>query len=121
MINLLVVEGEEQVMLRVSVAEVKRTILKQFGINVGALVNSGNFTTAILSNNGLPLTAAALGTLPTPGHWDSGRGRRHAAAVQPRARSALAIRSEIPVSRPHGNRVTRPSPVRCAPWSAMVC
>lgn len=65
-INLLVVEGEEQVMLRVSVAEVQRTILKQFGINVGALVNSGNFTTAVLSDNALPLTAAALGTLPTP-------------------------------------------------------
>ncbi|MCK9911743.1 hypothetical protein MXD81_21485, partial [Microbacteriaceae bacterium K1510] len=52
---------------RVSVAEVQRTILKQFGINVGALVNSGNFTTAVLSANGLPLTAASLGTLPTPG------------------------------------------------------
>jgi pilus assembly protein CpaC len=71
-INLLVVEGEEQVMLRVSVAEVKRTILKQFGVNVGALVNSGNFTTAILSNNGLPLSAAALGTLPTPGIGTAG-------------------------------------------------
>ena len=66
-INLITVEGEEQVMLRVSVAEVQRTILKQFGINVGALVNSGNFTTAVLSANGLPLTAATLGTLPTPG------------------------------------------------------
>ncbi len=66
-INLISVEGEEQVMLRVSVAEVQRTILKQFGINVGALVNSGNFTTAVLSANGLPLTAASLGTLPTPG------------------------------------------------------
>ena len=64
-INLLVVEGEEQVMLRVSVAEVQRTILKQFGVNVGALVNSGNFTTAILSDNALPLNAAALGGLPT--------------------------------------------------------
>jgi pilus assembly protein CpaC len=69
-INLLTVEGEEQVMLRVSVAEVQRTILKQFGINVGALVNSGNFTTAVLSANGLPLTAAALGTMPTPGIGD---------------------------------------------------
>jgi pilus assembly protein CpaC len=66
-INLLTVEGEEQVMLRVSVAEVQRTTLKQFGINVGALVNSGNFTTSVLSSNGLPLTAAALGTMPTPG------------------------------------------------------
>jgi pilus assembly protein CpaC len=66
-INLLTVEGEEQVMIRVSVAEVQRSMLKQFGINVGALVNSGNFTTAILSDNNNPLTAAALGTLPTPG------------------------------------------------------
>jgi pilus assembly protein CpaC len=66
-INLITVEAEEQVMLRVSVAEVQRSILKQFGINVGALVNSGNFTTAVLSANGLPLTAASLGTLPTPG------------------------------------------------------
>ncbi|MEO8421103.1 MAG: type II and III secretion system protein family protein [Hyphomicrobium sp.] len=64
-INLLVVEGEEQVMLRVTVAEVQRSILKQFGVNVGALVNSGNFTTAILSDNKLPLNAAALGGLPT--------------------------------------------------------
>ncbi|MBI1649906.1 type II and III secretion system protein family protein [Hyphomicrobium sulfonivorans] len=66
-INLISVEGEEQVMLRVTVAEVQRTILKQFGINVGALVNSGNFSTALLGANGLPLSGAALGTLPTPG------------------------------------------------------
>lgn len=66
-INLISVEGEEQVMLRVTVAEVQRTILKQFGINVGALVNSGNFSTALLSANGMPLTGAALGTLPVPG------------------------------------------------------
>ena len=35
-INLLTVEGEEQVMLKVTVAEVQRTILKQFGVNLGA-------------------------------------------------------------------------------------
>jgi pilus assembly protein CpaC len=66
-INLLTVEGEEQVMLRVSVAEVQRTVLKQFGVNVGALVNSGNFTTSVLSSNTFPLTGATLGTLPTSG------------------------------------------------------
>jgi pilus assembly protein CpaC len=67
-INLISVEGEEQVMLRVSVAEVQRSTLKQFGINVGALVNSGNFTTSVLSDNAFPLTSAAgLGTLPTAG------------------------------------------------------
>jgi pilus assembly protein CpaC len=64
-INLLTIEGEEQVMLKVTVAEVQRTLLKQFGVNVGALVNSGNFSTTILSENTLPLTSAAgLGTLP---------------------------------------------------------
>jgi pilus assembly protein CpaC len=66
-INLLSVEGEEQVMLRVSVAEVQRDILKQFGINLGALVNSGNFTTAILSQNAMPLNAVALGGMPIAG------------------------------------------------------
>jgi pilus assembly protein CpaC len=66
-INLLAVEGEEQVMLKVTVAEVQRTLLKQFGINAGALFTAGNFTTTLLSENALPLTAAAgLGTLPLP-------------------------------------------------------
>jgi pilus assembly protein CpaC len=66
-INLLTVEGEEQVMLKVTVAEVQRTLLKQFGVNVGTLFNAGNFATTILSENALPLTAAAgLGTLPIP-------------------------------------------------------
>ena len=45
-INLLTVEGEEQVMLKVTVAEVQRSLLKQFGINLGAAINSGNFSTA---------------------------------------------------------------------------
>jgi pilus assembly protein CpaC len=67
-INMLAVEGEEQVMLRVTVAEVQRSLLKQFGINLGASFTSGNFTTNILTENALPLTAArGLGTLPIPG------------------------------------------------------
>ena len=40
-INLLTVEGEEQVMLKVTVAEVQRSVLKQFGINIGAAINAG--------------------------------------------------------------------------------
>lgn len=71
-INLIVVEGEEQVMLRVSVAEVQRTILKQFGVNVGAAVNSGNFTTSVLTSNSLPVTGATLGTMPTAGIGSTG-------------------------------------------------
>ena len=67
-INMLGVEGEEQVMLRVTVAEVQRSVMKQLGINVGAIVNSGNFSTTLLTENALPLTAArGLGLLPVPG------------------------------------------------------
>ncbi len=64
-VNLLGVEGEEQVMLKVVVAEVQRELLKQFGINLAADINAGNFTWSLLTANALPLTAAAgLGTMP---------------------------------------------------------
>lgn len=67
-INLLQVEAEEQVMLRVVVAEVQRSLLKQFGINLGAAINSGNFDINVLTDNNLPLTAAeGLGTIPLAG------------------------------------------------------
>lgn len=67
-INLLGVEGEEQVMLRVVVAEVQRELLKQFGVNLAADINAGNFAWSLLTANALPLTAAAgLGNMPIPG------------------------------------------------------
>ncbi|MGL4395280.1 MAG: type II and III secretion system protein family protein, partial [Hyphomicrobium sp.] len=72
-INMLAVEAEEQVMLKVTVAEVQRSVLKQMGINLGGVINAGNFTTALLTQNALPLTAAAgLGNLPIPGFSSAG-------------------------------------------------
>ena len=74
-VNMLSVEAEEQVMLQVKVAEVQRSVLKQFGINLGALINSGNFVTSFLAENAVPLTAAAgLGTLPVPAITTIGEG-----------------------------------------------
>jgi pilus assembly protein CpaC len=74
-INLLGVEGEEQVMLRVVVAEVQRELLKQFGINIAADINAGNFAWSLLTANALPLTTAAgLGALPVPGIDMDGSG-----------------------------------------------
>jgi len=67
-INLLTVEAEEQVMLKVTVAEVKRTLLKQLGVNLGGMLQSGSFSTTLLTDNALPISAAqGLGTLPTFG------------------------------------------------------
>ncbi len=120
-INLLSVEGEEQVMLRVSVAEVQRDMLKQFGINLGALVNSGNFTTAILGDNAFPLSSAAglaacqfpgsrpvasISSTPTPKRASDSRAARP------------AFPSQTPASPPRGNQAIRPSPAFCAPSSA---
>jgi pilus assembly protein CpaC len=67
-INMLVVESEEQVMLKVKVAEVERTALKQLGVNLGGVLQSGSFSTTLLTDNALPLAeAAGLGSLPTFG------------------------------------------------------
>jgi pilus assembly protein CpaC len=67
-INMLTVEAEEQVMLKVTVAEVQRTLLKQMGVNIGAMVQSGSFSTALLTDNSFPITPAqGLGTLPSIG------------------------------------------------------
>ena len=64
-INMLTVEAEEQVMLKVTVAEVQRSLMKQMGINLGGVLSSGNFSTTLLTDNALPLTGAAgLGTMP---------------------------------------------------------
>jgi pilus assembly protein CpaC len=67
-INMLTVEAEEQVMPKVTVAEVKRTLLKQLGVNLGGMLNSGSFSTTLLTENAVPITPAqGLGTLPTFG------------------------------------------------------
>jgi pilus assembly protein CpaC len=67
-INMLTVEAEEQVMLKVTVAEVKRTALKQLGVNLGGMLQSGSFSTTLLTANSFPIsTAQGLGALPTFG------------------------------------------------------
>jgi pilus assembly protein CpaC len=61
-INMITVEGREQVLLKVSVVEMERNIVKQFGVDLAALVNSGNFSFAALSN--LPYPINPLGKIP---------------------------------------------------------
>ena len=62
-INLITVEGREQVLLKVSVVEMERNIVKQFGIDLNALVNSGNFAFAALSDLPFPINTAGKGLL----------------------------------------------------------
>jgi pilus assembly protein CpaC len=57
------VEGREQVLLKVSVVEMERNILKQFGVDLNALINSGNFAFAALSDLPFPINVAGKGIL----------------------------------------------------------
>jgi pilus assembly protein CpaC len=55
-INSIIVRGRDQVMLKVTVAEVFRSIVKQMGIDLSASLNYG--TTAVTFNNSNPFTAS---------------------------------------------------------------
>jgi pilus assembly protein CpaC len=54
-VNSIVVKGRDQVMLKVHVAEVRRDIIKQLGIDLSASINAG--TAVVNFNNSNPFTA----------------------------------------------------------------
>ena len=66
-INLVSVEGEDQVMLKVTVAEIQRSVLKQFGVNLSGALSIGKLALDIGTQNALPLTSTTLGTLANAG------------------------------------------------------
>ncbi len=70
-INLLSIEGEEQVMLKVTVAEVQRSVLKQFGVNFASNFSVGPFNFSPMTNNSFPVTSTALGGLAKSGNVTS--------------------------------------------------
>jgi pilus assembly protein CpaC len=57
-VNAMTLAGEDQVMLKVRVVEVQRDVLKQFGINLQALISAGKFAFNFTS---APLAAATSG------------------------------------------------------------
>ena len=63
-INMITVEGREQVLLKVSVVEMQRNVIKQFGVDLAALVNSGNFAFAALSSLPYPFNGALGSVAP---------------------------------------------------------
>jgi pilus assembly protein CpaC len=62
-VNSITVRGRDQVMLKVTVAEVQRSIIKQMGIDLSASLNYG--TTAVTFNNSTPFTANNGPLVPT--------------------------------------------------------
>jgi pilus assembly protein CpaC len=60
-INLLQIEGEDQVHLKVTVAEVNRSAVKQLGIDWNANVDLGNIVFAALTNMSFPVNTTPPG------------------------------------------------------------
>src|SRR4030081_2020995 len=64
-VNSIAVRGRDQVMLKVTVAEVRRDIIKQMGVDLSASMNSG--TTIVKFNNTNPFTANSGPLVPGNG------------------------------------------------------
>jgi pilus assembly protein CpaC len=68
-VNSIAVRGRDQVMLKVTVAEVRRDIVKQMGIDLSASMNVG--TTIVKFNNTNPFTANSAPLVPGNGLFTS--------------------------------------------------
>ncbi|XSG81590.1 MAG: type II and III secretion system protein family protein [Methyloligella sp. ZOD6] len=71
-INMITVEGEEQVLLKVSIVEMERNTAKQLGVDLEALVNAGNFQFAALSNLPFPVNQGPIAPALAGVGWSSG-------------------------------------------------
>jgi pilus assembly protein CpaC len=79
-VNSIVVRGRDQVMLKVTVAEVRRDVVKQMGIDLSAQLNVGN--TTVNFNNANPFTANNAALVP-------GNGLGIAAGTMPSVQAVL--------------------------------
>ena len=60
-VNLMSMQGRDQVMLKVRIVEMQRSVTKQMGINLNAIGNLGSSTVSLFSNNGLSTGAGLAG------------------------------------------------------------
>ena len=104
-LNMLDVEAKEQVLLRVTVAEVNRSAIRRLGVDLRDALLTGNFAVAKVIQNGFPVTgglvagaladsagnwiAAAPSGVTGVGGWSNGKGGV-AAIVEMLERNGLA-------------------------------
>jgi pilus assembly protein CpaC len=71
-LNMLAIEGKEQVMLKVTVAEMQRSIIKQLGIDLSAAGSIGNLALKLATTNPFAVQGASLGGATGTASADSG-------------------------------------------------
>jgi len=62
-LNLIAIQGKDQVALKVRFVEMQRTVLKQMGINLSGEINIDDWNTQLETNNAFPINGSALGGL----------------------------------------------------------
>lgn len=70
-VNLLTIDGEDQVMLKVTIAEIQRTIVKQLGIDLSSTMATGNLLSSVITDNPFGLGKPTSGSQAALG-WSSG-------------------------------------------------
>ena len=70
-VNLMSMQGRDQVMLKVRIVEMQRSVTKQMGINLNAIGNLGSSTVSLFSNNGL---ATGAGIIASANYANTGGG-----------------------------------------------
>ncbi len=66
-LNMLGIEGKEQVMLKVTVAEMQRNVIKQLGVDLSTAANFGDFALRLATTNAFSIQGRSLGGLSTDG------------------------------------------------------
>lgn len=66
-LNMLSIEGKEQVMLKVTVAEMQRNIIKQLGVDLSTADALGNFALKLSTTNPFSIQGQSLGGVSTAG------------------------------------------------------
>lgn len=78
-VNMLNVTSKEQVLLKVTVAEMERNVIKQLGVDLDLLLNGGSVSFAKLSRLAFPFTDGRQVSLAESGlFWQSGNNRAEA-------------------------------------------
>ncbi|GAB5501748.1 type II and III secretion system protein family protein [Pyruvatibacter sp.] len=62
-LNMLSIDGKEQVMLKVTIAEMQRTLIKQLGIDLSSISSIGDLALRLQTNNAFSVQGRALGGL----------------------------------------------------------
>ncbi|MFZ4532277.1 MAG: type II and III secretion system protein family protein [Alsobacter sp.] len=121
-VNSLTIRGRDQVMLKVTIAEIQRTILKQLGIDMSGSWQIGNLAGTAVINNPLTLQSQAITNTLFKGALNGANGpnftlqaAERVGAMRTLAEPTLTAISGETAKFNAGGRVPVPSGQSCAP------